>query len=260
MKTYNHSAPLAQHAARGCDGVFAMPARRRSLRPHSYDGSASIVTRAGLIFCIYASCILAAIEASGVAFSAQDARVIQRLEDEQRRADNRKQPARETWLQDAGFGMLGHFSLDSQLDITISHSLVGVSEDYLDRLFHELPLTFNPDKFDAHTVARLARAASMKYVVLTAKHHAGFCLRDTATTEFDIKRTPCGRDLVKVYVEAVRAEVMAGERGNAGPFSVTFPAPAPGTGYDVRAFVMHPKPKVEGDVVVVVGPSRNEMR
>ena len=143
------------------------------------------------------------------AFSAQDARATQRLEDELANRDDRNQPDREAWLQDAGFGLFLHFSVDSQLGITISHSLVGASEDYVQRYFHELPQTFNPDKFDARAIARLARVADMKYVVLTAKHHSGFCLWDTATTDFYILRTPYRRDLVKDYVEAVRAEGLA---------------------------------------------------
>lgn len=46
----------------------------------------------------------------------------------------------------------------------------------------------------------------MKYVVLTAKHHDGFCLFDSKYTEFKSTNTKCGRDLVAEYVEAVRAE------------------------------------------------------
>lgn len=137
------------------------------------------------------------------------ASALQRVDDEHRRTDNRNQPAREVWLQDAGFGMFIHFSVDSQLGITISHSLVGASVDYRQRFFDQLPRTFSPDKFDARAIARLARLAGMKYVVLTAKHHSGFCLWDTATTGFNIVRTPYGRDLLKDFVEAVRAEGLA---------------------------------------------------
>lgn len=143
------------------------------------------------------------------ALSAQDAQATQRLEDELAKRDNRNRPEREVWLQDAGFGLFLHFSLDSQLGISISHSLVGASEDYLQRFFHELPKTFNPDKFDARAIARLARLAGMKYVVLTAKHHSGFCLWASDTTDYTIMRTPYARDLVKEYVEAVRAEGLA---------------------------------------------------
>lgn len=134
---------------------------------------------------------------------------MQRQEDEKAGRDNRNRPEREVWLQDAGFGLFLHFSVDSQLGITISHSLPGASDDYLKRYFSELPQTFNPDRFDARAIARLARLAGMKYVVLTAKHHSGFCLWDTATTDFNIMRTPYARDLVREYVEAVRAEGLA---------------------------------------------------
>ena len=46
----------------------------------------------------------------------------------------------------------------------------------------------------------------MKYVVLTAKHHDGFCLFDSQYTDFKSTNTPFGRDIVKEYVEAVREE------------------------------------------------------
>ena len=61
------------------------------------------------------------------------------MQDEFANRDNRNCSEREVWLRGAGFGMLLHFSLDSQLGITISHSLVGVSENYIQRYFHELP-------------------------------------------------------------------------------------------------------------------------
>ena len=46
----------------------------------------------------------------------------------------------------------------------------------------------------------------MKYVVLTAKHHDGFCLFDSEYTDYKITNTPFGRDLVREFVDAVRAE------------------------------------------------------
>lgn len=117
---------------------------------------------------------------------------------------NKNKPDREAWLQDAGFGMFIHFSYDSQLGIVISHSMVGASEDYLNRFIHDLPQTFDPYQFNAREVAKLARLAGMKYLVLTTKHHSGFCLWDTQTTDFNIMNTPYGKDLVAEYVSAVR--------------------------------------------------------
>ena len=113
-------------------------------------------------------------------------------------------PERLEWLKDAGFGMFVHFSFDSQLGVVISHSMVGASDDYLDRFIHELPKTFNPKDFSGEDLAILAKLAGMKYIVLTTKHHSGYCLWDTKTTDFNIMNTPYGKDLVREYVDACR--------------------------------------------------------
>lgn len=65
---------------------------------------------------------------------------------------------------------------------------------------------FDPTDYDPRAWARAAKEAGMKYMVLTAKHHDGFCLFDSKYTEFKSTNTKCGRDLVAEYVEAVRAE------------------------------------------------------
>ena len=113
-------------------------------------------------------------------------------------------PERLEWLKDAGFGMFIHFSFDSQLGVVISHSMAGASQDYLNRFINELPRTFNPRDFSGEDIAILAKLAGMKYLVLTTKHHSGYCLWDTKTTDFNIMNTPYGKDLVKEYVEACR--------------------------------------------------------
>lgn len=119
-------------------------------------------------------------------------------------SNNANKPEKLEWLQDAGFGMFIHISHDSQLGTVISHSLVGASDDYKDRFFNDLPNTFDPSEFDAYEIATLAKLAGMKYVVLTTKHHSGFCLWDTKTTGFNIMNTTYGKDLLKEYVEGVR--------------------------------------------------------
>jgi alpha-L-fucosidase len=65
---------------------------------------------------------------------------------------------------------------------------------------------FNPDMWDPHEWAKMAKAAGMKYVVLTAKHHEGFCMFDSRFTDYKSTNTPYGKDIVKEYVEAFRAE------------------------------------------------------
>lgn len=117
---------------------------------------------------------------------------------------SRNRPERLQWFMDLGLGMFVHWSLDSQLGSVISHSMVGASDDYLRRYIDDLPRTFLPTRFDADEWARLARVAGMRYVVFTTKHHNGFCMFDTATTDFKVTNTPFGRDVVGEVVAAFR--------------------------------------------------------
>ena len=118
-------------------------------------------------------------------------------------------PEGEQWFMDMGFGMFIHWSMDSQVGAVISHSMAGASEDYLQRFIYELPKTFNPGKFNPEEWAILAKLAGMKYVVFTAKHHSGFCMWDTKTTEFNIMNTPFKRDILKEVLEAFRSQGLA---------------------------------------------------
>jgi alpha-L-fucosidase len=117
---------------------------------------------------------------------------------------NLNKPEREVWLKNTGLGLFIHFSMDGQIGVVISHSLVGASDDYVNRYFNELPKTFDPSKFDPHQIAVLAKLAGMKYIVFTTKHHSGFCMWDTKTTDFNITKTPYKKDLLKEFVNATR--------------------------------------------------------
>ncbi len=118
-------------------------------------------------------------------------------------------PARLEWFRDLGFGMFIHWSVDSQIGSDISHSLAGASEDYRKRHFEELPKTFDPRKFDPRAWAELARLAGMKYVVFTAKHHSGFAMWNTRTTDYSVMHTPARKDLLGEVVRAFRAQGLA---------------------------------------------------
>ncbi len=107
-------------------------------------------------------------------------------------------------FMDWGVGLFVHWSLDSELGSVISHSLVGASEEYIDRYLNELPKHFNPTDYDPEAWAKLAKLAGCKYVVLTTKHHNGFCLWPTKSTNFSIANTPYQKDLVGPFVEACR--------------------------------------------------------
>ena len=116
----------------------------------------------------------------------------------------RNKPEKLEWLQDAGLGLFIHWSLDAQLGCVISHSLVGASDDYTERFFNDLPQTLDAKGWNFDHIANLAKLAGFQYAVLTTKHHCGFCLWPTKTTEFHIGNTPCERNLVKEYVGAMR--------------------------------------------------------
>lgn len=109
-------------------------------------------------------------------------------------------------FMDMGFGMFIHWSVDSQLGAVISHSLSGASKEYQDRFFSNLPKTFYPKKFDPQEWAVLAKLAGMEYVVFTAKHHSGFCMWPTKTTDFSLCATPYKRDICREILDAFRAQ------------------------------------------------------
>ncbi len=122
---------------------------------------------------------------------------------------SQNKPERLEWFRDLGLGLFIHWSVDSQVGSVISHSMVGASDEYLERFIDDLPKTFDPEKFDAREWARLAKLAGFQYVVFTAKHHSGFCMYATKTTEFSIMHTPFSRDVTREVVDAFRAEGMA---------------------------------------------------
>jgi alpha-L-fucosidase len=116
----------------------------------------------------------------------------------------KNKPELEEKFMDMGFGIFIHWSMDSQYGMVISHSMVGASEDYLDRYMNELPQTFFPEKFNPDEWARLFKLTGAEYVVFTTKHHNGFCMWDTKTTDFNIMNTPYGKDITGMLFESLR--------------------------------------------------------
>ncbi len=105
------------------------------------------------------------------------------------------------WWREARFGMFVHWGLYSQLG---RHEWVMNRERIPVREYERLADTWRAKPRPAREWARLAKQAGMKYMVLTTKHHEGFCLWDTKQTDYNaVKRSP-GRDLVREYVEACR--------------------------------------------------------
>ncbi len=115
----------------------------------------------------------------------------------------RKTPGDTEWFTASRFGMFIHWGLYS---MPARHEWVKsrecISEEKYDTYFKY----FNPDMYDPREWAKLAKAAGMKYAVLTTKHHEGFCMFDSQYTDYKCTNTPAGRDLVREYVDAFRAE------------------------------------------------------
>lgn len=112
-------------------------------------------------------------------------------------------------FRDRGLGLFIHWGVDGALGGVISHSLVGASPDYQARFFTELPQYFNPKQYDPAEWASLAKLAGFKYVMFTSKHHAGFCMWDTRTTDFNVMHTPYKKDLLRELVDAFRKQGIA---------------------------------------------------
>ena len=107
------------------------------------------------------------------------------------------------WFIHDRFGMFIHFGLYS---MPARHEWVKSVEKISEEHYDTYMEFFNPDLFDAKEWAKKAKAAGMKYAVMTAKHHEGFCMFDSAYTDYKSTNTPAKRDFIKEYVEAFRGE------------------------------------------------------
>jgi len=107
------------------------------------------------------------------------------------------------WWTDARFGMFIHWGLYS---LPARHEWVKNREMLTNEQYQKYFDAFNPDLYNPKEWAKMAKEAGMKYVVLTSKHHEGFCLFDSKYTDYKATNTPYGKDLLKEFVDAVRAE------------------------------------------------------
>lgn len=107
------------------------------------------------------------------------------------------------WYVEARFGLFLHWGLYAiPARGEWMRSFERMSLEEYQRYFDE----FNPVDYDPKKWAKMAKEAGMKYAVLTAKHHDGFCLFDSQYTDYKSTNTKCARDLVREYADAFRAE------------------------------------------------------
>lgn len=97
---------------------------------------------------------------------------------------------------DYRFGMFIHYNIPTYMN-----------EDWADP--DAPPSIFNPAKLDCSQWAKAAKSANMTYGVLTTKHHSGFCIWNTKTTDYSVMSSPLKRDIVKEYADAFRKEGLA---------------------------------------------------
>jgi len=94
---------------------------------------------------------------------------------------------------DLRFGMFIHFNIPTFMQ-----------DDWADP--DALPAIFNPTKLNCEQWAQAAKSANMSYGCLTTKHHSGFCIWNTKTTDYNVMNSPLKRDVVKEYTDAFRAK------------------------------------------------------
>src|SRR4030095_12788973 len=115
------------------------------------------------------------------------------------------------WWKDARFGLFIHWGLYSvpagewkgqtnHAEWIRTTAQIPISE------YEKFVQQFNPVKFNATEWVQLAKQAGMKYIVITSKHHDGFCMFDTRQTDFDIMSTPFHRDVMRELAAACKKE------------------------------------------------------
>ena len=111
--------------------------------------------------------------------------------------------SRMKWWHEAKFGMFIHWGLYSLIG---QHEWSKEVEGIPLSQYETLARHFHPKPLAARDWARLAKKAGQKYMVMTTKHHEGFCQWDTKLTDYCATKQGLGRDLVREFVDAARAE------------------------------------------------------
>jgi alpha-L-fucosidase len=108
------------------------------------------------------------------------------------------------WFEDARFGLFIHwgvYSVPGRGEWVMQNEKIPIAE------YETLPPRFNPTGFDPAVLVAMAKAAGMRYITITAKHHDGFAMYDSAVSDYDIvDRTPYGKDVLKMLAEECRKE------------------------------------------------------
>jgi len=108
------------------------------------------------------------------------------------------------WFEDAKFGLFIHWGVYSVLgdgEWVMNNQQIPV------KTYEKIPAFFNPTGFDAKAWVQMAKAAGMKYITITSKHHDGFAMWDSQVSGYNIvKQSPYGKDVLKMLAEECRKE------------------------------------------------------
>ncbi len=110
-------------------------------------------------------------------------------------------PREETrqWFREAKFGLFIHWGVYALLG---KGEWIRTVDQIPEEEYAKLPPRFNPQKFDPAGWAALAKRAGMKYMVVTTKHHDGFCMFDAHNTDWKVTKTPYGKDVIAQLTKA----------------------------------------------------------
>ncbi|MCA1947591.1 MAG: alpha-L-fucosidase [Armatimonadetes bacterium] len=107
------------------------------------------------------------------------------------------------WFVESRLGLFIHWGLYA---LPARHEWVKNFERIRNEDYQKYFDRFDPDLYDPKAWAKAAKAAGMRYFVITTKHHEGFCLFDSKLTDYKAPNTPCGKELLRPMVEAFREE------------------------------------------------------
>jgi len=161
----------------------------------------SLIGRSGLAGAVATAVLLAGLSAAGLGNLSVNAAETPAQKD-----------ARMKWWREARFGMFVHWGVYSvPAGFYKGQPVGGIGEWIMNSgkipvaEYREFAHQFNPVKYNPDEWVKLAKAAGMKYIVITSKHHDGFALFDSKASDWNVVRaTPYGKDLLKPLAEACR--------------------------------------------------------
>lgn len=119
------------------------------------------------------------------------------------------------WFRDAKYGLFIHWGLFAIPGGEWQGEAIPCGSEWIMKNariplaeYRQLAERFDPTGFDALAIVRRAKAWGMKYICVTAKHHDGFAMFDTAVSDWSIMHTPYGRDVIRQFADACAAEDM----------------------------------------------------